>query len=240
MSLSIDLIPILQDNYAFLLTTPDGLCAVVDPGDAQPILDVLNARDLTLSYILNTHHHYDHTDGNAALVAATGARIVAPASEKERISGISFPLSEGNIFQFGHFDFHTIETPGHTRGHISFYCPQAGVLFCGDTLFSMGCGRLFEGSAEDQFQSLQKIRALPDETLVYCGHEYTQSNGAFCQSVEPDNKALAQRMNQVTTLREAGTPTIPVSLATEKQTNVFLRAKNAAELGALRTKKDHA
>ena len=240
MSLSIALIPILQDNYCYLLTTPDGLCAVIDPGEAQPVLDALHAQNLTLSYILNTHHHYDHTDGNAAIVRETGARIVAPASEATRIQGIDHALDEGDIFDFGGYDFHVIATPGHTRGHISFYCPQAGALFCGDSLFSMGCGRLFEGSAEDQFASLQKISALPDDTLIYCGHEYTQSNGTFCLSVDPDNNALHRRMDEVNALRASDKPTVPVSLVIEKQTNVFLRAKTAQELGALRTKKDHA
>lgn len=240
MSLTIELIPILQDNYCYLLTTDDGLCAVVDPGEAAPVLDVLERRGLTLDTIFNTHHHYDHTDGNAALIAATGAKLVGPKAEEARIAGMDIMLAEGETFAFGGYRFDVLDTPAHTRGHICFYCAQAKALFCGDTLFSLGCGRLFEGTADDLFAAFEKIRALPDDTLIYCGHEYTQANGRFCLQHDPDNAALRARMADVDALRAAGKPTLPVSLKMEKETNIFLRAPTPDALGHLRRLKDQS
>jgi hydroxyacylglutathione hydrolase len=173
---------------------------------------------------LNTHHHWDHVNGIPALQKA--------------FPDIAVYTPENRPSEFGGERLETLETPGHTLDHISYYFPESGMAFTGDTLFSMGCGRLFEGTPEQMWKSLQKIAALPDETQIYCGHEYTLSNGRFCLSVEPENEALQKRMKEVETLRAEGKPTLPVSLALEKQTNVFLRAGSAERFAELRALKD--
>lgn len=239
MTLHIDLIPVLQDNYAYLLYD-ESICAVVDPGDAAPVLEALSARGLQLDYILNTHHHYDHTDGNAALIDATGAKLIGPHREKARIAAMDIMLEDGDAFSLGAHRFTALATPGHTHGHLCYYFAQAKALFSGDTLFSLGCGRLFEGTAEEMFDSLQKLKALPDETRVYCGHEYTLANAEFSRAHNPDNPALDARLSEVAALRAQGKPSLPVLLKTEKETNVFLRAPSADAFAHLRSLKDQA
>lgn len=240
MSMKITLIPLLRDNYGYLLQTDDGKVAVVDPSEAGPVSKLLEDKGLALDYVFNTHHHHDHIGGNAALKKTYGCRIAAPLADANRIPDVDIGLSEQETFKLGSETVQIIETPGHTSGHICLYFPDSRALFCGDTLFSMGCGRLFEGSAEQMWDSLSKIMALPEDTMIYCGHEYTQANGDFCLTIEPDNKALQERMKEVERLRTAGKPTIPVSLDSEKQTNAFLRAGSAKRFGEIRRMKDAA
>jgi hydroxyacylglutathione hydrolase len=235
--ITVTLIPILKDNYAYLLEG-GGQVAVLDPGEAAPVIDAIQKKKGRLDYILNTHHHGDHIAGNAELKLKYGAKIVAPGHET-RISS-DYPVREGDDFSFGGEKAEIFETPGHTRGHICFYFPKSKIVFTGDTLFLMGCGRLFEGSAEQMWGSLAKITALPDDTQIYCGHEYTQSNGKFSLTVEPKNIDLIERVAEVDVLRAAGQPTIPAALGLEKKTNVFLRAGSAARFAEIRSLKDAA
>jgi hydroxyacylglutathione hydrolase len=235
---TVSLIPVLNDNYAYFLEADSGACAIVDPGEAGPVIAFLDERALRPSLIFNTHHHSDHTGGNAALISRYGCDLAAPASEKARIPGITIPLTEGTALSFGGESLRVLETPGHTAGHICLYFPQSGLLFSGDTLFSMGCGRLFEGTAAQMWDSLGKIMALPDETQIFCGHEYTLTNGKFCLRIEPGNNDLQSRIRAAEGLRAEGKPTLPVTLALEKETNVFLRAGSAARFAELRLMKD--
>ena len=238
--MNIEIIPLLEDNYAYLLISDDGEIAVIDPAQAEPIIKRLEEKNLKLDYILNTHHHWDHTGGNIELKEKYNCQIIAPAAEQKRIEQIDIALREGDHFEFGSHSAQIIETPGHTSGHICFYFEQARALFCGDTLFSMGCGRLFEGTADQMWQSLKKIMNYPDDTKIYCGHEYTMGNGMFCLNIEPDNEDLIARMEEVKALREQDLPTIPSTLEIEKKTNAFLRAGSATRFAEIRSLKDAA
>ena len=217
-------IPVLNDNYIYLLHEPILYkTAVVDPAVSQPVIEILQQKNWSLDFILNTHHHSDHTDANIALKKLTHCQILGSETDKQRIPAIDKTLQQDDQFQLGNETIKVIETTGHTIGHIVFYCQHSQLLFCGDTLFSMGCGRLFEGSAEQLWYSLQKLKTLPMATQIYCSHEYTQVNGQFALSVEPNNSALQQRIKQVNTLRLANKPTIPSTLEQELATNPFLR-----------------
>jgi hydroxyacylglutathione hydrolase len=237
MTHAVHIIPVLDDNYAYIFVSGTQ-CAVIDPGEALPVIKQLEFLKLTPTHIFNTHHHTDHIGGNAELTSRYGTRIFAPAAEKSRIPDISVGLRQGDRISLGESLFQVIETPGHTQGHICFYSPVSHVLFCGDTLFSMGCGRVLEGTPDDMWQSLLKLKQLADETQIYCGHEYTLSNGAFALTIEPDNPALREHLETARDLRALGLPTVPTTMEQEKQTNVFLRAKDAAEFAKLRTRKD--
>ncbi|MCR6633197.1 MAG: hydroxyacylglutathione hydrolase [Magnetospirillum sp.] len=227
--LAIEQIPVLSDNYVYLLHEPEsGATAAVDPAVAEPVLAALAARNWRLTHILNTHHHGDHTGGNLELKQATGAAVVGAGKDSERIPGIDVEVREGDTFLLGHAAAMVLETPGHTSGHIAFWFPDSHALFCGDTLFSLGCGRLFEGTPEQMWASLSKLRDLPADTRVYCAHEYTASNGRFARLVERDNIELAARLDQVTRLRAAGRPTVPSPLSEERAANPFLRADQPA------------
>jgi len=214
-----------KDNYVWTLRNATH-AAVVDPGEARPVLDYLEREQLELAAILATHHHPDHVGGIAELVAMRSVPVYGP--RKEPIPTLTRPVSEGDsvgIHELG-VDFSVIDIPGHTRAHIAYY--GAGSLFCGDTLFACGCGRLFEGTAEQMYASLQKLRALPDDTKVYCGHEYTLANIGFAKAVEPGNAALKAREERDRRLRAAGEPTLPSTLGEEKATNPFLRCLEPA------------
>lgn len=225
MFVEIEQFVIGSDNFGVLIhDSKAGATATIDAGDHAAIRAALHRRGWHLTDILVTHHHGDHTAGLNALKAATGARVVAAKADKHRIGDVDVFVAEGDQVQVGDIQFQIIETPGHTLGHIAYYSPNAHVLFAGDTLFSLGCGRLFEGTAYDMWSSLLKLRALPDETRLYCGHEYTLSNARFNQRMDPDNTALKLRAKEVEALRAAGQLTLPISLGTEKKTNVFLRA----------------
>ena len=201
---------------------------MVDPAEAQPVLACLKTQGWSLKFILNTHHHYDHIDGNSVLQRETGCQLYANGADKHRIPGINYLLTENTTFNLGQHSIQVISTPGHTSGHIVFYFPDDALLFCGDTLFGMGCGRLFEGSAEQLWQSLQKLKNLPPNTQMYCAHEYTLANGRFAMTVEPANQALQHRMMQVSNLRENQQATVPSSIADELATNPFLREDSPA------------
>jgi hydroxyacylglutathione hydrolase len=227
--LEIEQIPVLNDNYAYLVHEPAAdVTAVVDPPVVKPVLERLAARGWTLDWILSTHHHSDHTAGNLELKQATGCRVAGARADEARIPGIDLKLAEGDRFQLGEAAAQVLETPGHTSGHISFWFPEAKALFCADTLFSLGCGRVIEGSHAQMWNSLSKLAALPDDAMVYCGHEYTQANARFALSVDPDNKALQERAAEVDRQRAAGQPTVPTKLRAERAANPFLRPNDPA------------
>lgn len=223
--LQVEIIPALSDNYNFLLTVEGSdAVAVVDPSEAAPIIVALERRGLRLTHILNTHHHRDHIGGNGELRAKYGAKIVGPQSETARIPDMDMLLGDGDDYEFGGRRAEILFVPGHTTGHIAYWFADDGALFCGDTLFSLGCGRLFEGTPAQMWKSLTRLRALPAQTRVYCAHEYTTSNGKFALTVEPDNAALNARMEEVARLRATNIPTIPSTIGLERATNPFLRA----------------
>ncbi|MCC7259704.1 MAG: hydroxyacylglutathione hydrolase [Alphaproteobacteria bacterium] len=220
-------IPVLFDNYIYLAhDAGSGATAAIDPALAEPVLDALHARGWQLTHILNTHHHIDHIGGNIELKQATGCIIVGYGEDAARISGIDVQLKDGDVFMLGSARADVLFVPGHTRGHITYWFADEHVLFCGDTLFSMGCGRLFEGTPEQMYASLSRIAALPEDTLVYCTHEYTESNGRFALTLEPGNGDLQTRMAEVRGLRAEGRPTVPSTLGVEKRTNPFLRTES--------------
>lgn len=234
MAVEIDQFLVGADNFGVLVhDTETGATATIDAGDALTIASRLEHHGWQLTDILVTHHHDDHTAGVIELKSATGARVVGARADQNRIPQIDVLVDEGNLVSVGRIVFEVINTPGHTRGHIAYHSAQAQLLFAGDTLFSLGCGRLFEGSAEDMWMSLLKLRALPDATMLYCGHEYTLSNARFAIRIDPENQELAERTKQVETLRAQGRPTLPVMLKTEKKTNIFLRADDPAFQHAL-------
>lgn len=222
---TVEQIAVLSDNYVYLVHEPEsGATAVVDPAVAEPVLTVLADKGWRLTHILNTHHHHDHTGGNLELKQATGAQVVGARADALRIPGIDVEVREGDTFLLGHAAAMVFETPGHTSGHIAFWFPDSHALFCGDTLFSLGCGRLFEGTAAQMWDSLVKLRELPPDTLVHCAHEYTAANARFARTVERTNPALAARVETVTRLRAANRPTVPCRLSDECAANPFLRA----------------
>ncbi|HWK46200.1 MAG TPA: hydroxyacylglutathione hydrolase [Stellaceae bacterium] len=224
-ALTIHQIPVLADNYCYLLhDAATGVTAVIDPAEAAPILAELEKTGWTLGHILNTHYHGDHTGGNLALKAATGATVAGPAGESAKIPGIDVALGEGDTYAVGVAVASITEVPGHTGGHIAFYFAESNALFSGDSLFALGCGRVFEGTGPQMWQSLDKLRHLPAETLVYCGHEYTESNARFAVTIEPENAALADRVVGIKATRAAGRWTVPSLMADELATNPFLRA----------------
>jgi len=215
----------LKDNYGVLLHDPQsGATAAIDAPEAAPVEAALKATGWRLTDILVTHHHADHTDGIPALKERHRCRVVAPHGEAQRIPLVDETVHENDKVRLGALEARVIETPGHTAGHISYFFPAEKLAFAGDTLFSIGCGRVIEGNAETMWQSLLKLRALPDDTAVYCGHEYTKANIRFARTVEPNNAALAAREREVDKLIAAGKPTIPSTIGEEKAANPFLRA----------------
>ncbi len=222
-------IPVLTDNYIYLVHEPNGWAtAAIDPALAEPVLEALERKGWTLTHILNTHHHGDHVGGNLELKRHTGCAVVAMARDKERIPGIDVEVAEGDVIGLGHAEARVLDVPGHTSGHIAFWFQEDNALFCGDTLFGLGCGRLFEGHAEEMWASLEKIRALPPSTRIFCAHEYTEANGRFALTVEPGNPALADRLGRVRALRGQGLPTVPFLLEEELEANPFLRPESLA------------
>jgi len=225
-------LPAFDDNYIWAVQTSPGHAFVVDPGDATPVLHWLQINQLQLDGILITHHHMDHIGGVSALVDQTAAQVYAPLDE--RLADTFHTIGASDRVQLDGLSFSVLEVPGHTRSHIAYYCAQFELLFCGDALFSMGCGRMFEGNPAQMLASLDKLAALPDTTAIYCTHEYTAANGRFALAVEPDNLALQKRCQQVAELRQLKQVTLPVALATEKQTNPFLRCDQAKVIAAAR------
>ena len=229
-ALSVELISAFQDNYIYLLREPDSdVVGIVDAGDAAPAIAELDRQGLTLTHIFNTHHHPDHVGGNDALKARfPNAVLVGPRSEVQRIPGMDVTVADGDKVDFGTLSFKVIAVPGHTRGHIALFTEKGEAVFSGDTLFAMGCGRMFEGNADQMWNSLGKLKWLPSNTRLYCGHEYTRTNARFALTVDPDNQALAERAEEVERLRAEGKPTIPSTIGLENETNPFLRADEPA------------
>ncbi len=223
--IDVRMFPCLSDNYGYLVHDPgSGATAAVDTPDAEVIGRHLRKQGWRLTHILNTHHHADHVGGNRALQCSSDCETWGPAGEADSIPGLDRPLREGAVVSLGEWRVEILETPGHTLGHICYYLPEAGVAFVGDTLFSLGCGRLFEGTAVQMWDSLGKLMRLPDDTRVYCAHEYTEANARFALSVDPDNPELQARARHVRALRIRVAPTLPTTIGMEKQTNPFLRA----------------
>ena len=223
--LEIHQIPVLSDNYIYLVHDPVSKdTAVVDPAISEPVLASLAERGWRLTHIMNTHHHGDHIGGNLELKAHTGCSIVGAQKDRQRIPGIDVAVADGDIFRLGETEARVFEVPGHTLGHIAYWFAESDALFCGDTLFAMGCGRLFEGTAEQMWHSLVRLKALPGNARVFCAHEYTEANGRFALVVEPDNQALIARMKVVVERRGQGRPTVPSGMADEWATNPFLRS----------------
>jgi hydroxyacylglutathione hydrolase len=227
MALEIHQFPCLGDNFGVLIhDTERGVTASIDAPSADSVRAALAAKGWKLSYILTTHHHADHTDGNLALKAETGCVIIGPKAEADNIPGIDTEVSEGDAFRLGSYQVQVIETPGHTKGHITFYIPAANVAFVGDTLFALGCGRVIEGTMEMMWGSLAKLAALPGATSIYCGHEYTLANAKFALTIEPENKALVARAIEIEAQRKAGKATLPTRIDIELETNPFLRVRS--------------
>ena len=229
----------LSDNYIWLVHDPDsGETMVIDPAEADPVLAEADRRGWTISAIWNTHWHPDHTGGNAAIKQATGAPVIAPAAEAAKIPTADLLVVEGDIVQLGNHSATVLETPAHTAGHITYHFADDAVAFTGDTLFAMGCGRLFEGTAEQMYANMQRLADLPPETSVYCAHEYTLSNARYARVAEPDNDAIASRLREVEKMRERGEATVPTTIALERATNPFMRAQSIEQFAERRASKD--
>lgn len=234
MSLTIDQFPCRSDNFGVLIhDTEANVTASIDAPEFQPIVDRLAEHGWGLDEILTTHHHEDHVDANLTLKTAFDCTIVGPGGQAVKIPGIDRTVKQGDTFMFGTFEVQVIETPGHTLDHISYYLPAAKVAFVADTLFALGCGRVFEGTADMMWQSLEKLMALPDDTTIYCGHEYTQANAKFALTIEPENSDLVTRAQQIDALRAEGKATLPTTIGVEKATNPFLRVNEPAIRGRL-------
>lgn len=217
--------PCRSDNYGVLVHDPaSGLTASIDAPDAAAVELALDHTGWRLTHIFTTHHHADHTGGNVVLKATHECEIIGPRDEAQKIPGIDRSVAGGETFRFGDYDVSVLATPGHTLGHISYHIPAAKLAFVGDTMFAMGCGRVFEGDAKMMWASLAKLRGLPKDTVVFCGHEYTQSNAQFARTIEPNNKALEARAKEVEALRKDKKPTLPTTIEAELATNPFLRA----------------
>lgn len=238
-SLEIVAVPVLRDNYVWLVhDSASGETVAVDPSVADPALEAAAARGWKITQVWNTHWHPDHTGGNDAIRAATGCKITGPA-EAEKVSRMDRIVAGGDRAAIGEIQAALIDIPCHTAGHVAFHLPAEQAAFVGDTLFAMGCGRLFEGDAAQMYQSLHRLAALPDDTRIYCGHEYTLANGVFALTVEPDNAALVRRVEEVKAARERGEVTLPTTIALERATNPFLRAGSVEEFARRRAAKDN-
>ena len=235
--LEIVAVPAFSDNYIWLVRDEaSGETAVVDPGDAAPALAEAERRGWPITQVWNTHWHPDHTGGNAAVQAATGCTVSGPAAETIAVRDVG--LADGDQIRIGEHVGKVIAIPGHTLGHVALVFEEDRIAFVGDTLFAMGCGRLFEGTAEQMHESLSRIAALPDDTALYCGHEYTLANARWAVHAEPGNPAIAERLRRVEQLRSEGRITLPTSVAEERATNPFVRARDWQELARLRADKD--
>jgi hydroxyacylglutathione hydrolase len=231
-------VPVLTDNYVWLIHNPDtGETAAVDPSVDKPVLDAVAGKGWRLMQVLNTHWHPDHTGGNEGIQAATGAPITAPA-EAQRVSKVDRVVAEGDRVTVAGAEAVVWDIPAHTAGHIAYYFETERMIFVGDTMFAMGCGRLFEGTAQQMYANMQRIAALPEDVRIYCGHEYTLANARFALHAAPENPEIAARLEEVKALRDAGTITLPTTVAQERETNPFVRAPNWEEFAGLRTEKD--
>ena len=238
--MKIEIIKCLEDNFSYLLIDEVTKSAiVVDPSESKPIIDKIESLNLKLKFIMNTHHHYDHVGGNKELKKLYNAKVIGFDEDKHRIPEIDICLKNNEIWKDGIFEAKVFHIPGHTLGHICFYFFRENVLFSGDTLFSLGCGRVFEGTHEQMFNSLQLLKNLPSKTEIYCGHEYTLKNSDFCLKYDTENKALISKIKFIKNQLAKGQPTIPTTLEEELQTNIFLRSKNVENFSKLRDLKDN-
>lgn len=220
--------PCLSDNYGYLVhDATSGETACIDTPETAPILETLNQRGWTLTHIWNTHHHYDHAGNNLEIKEKTGCTIIGPAGEADKIPGLDRAVDDGDKVHLGAHEARILNVGGHTLGHIAYHMAEASVAFVGDSLFALGCGRVFEGTMAQMWASLEKLNALPDGTQIYCAHEYTGANAAFAVTIDPDNEALQARVADIAALRAEGKPTVPTEIALERATNPFLRATDA-------------
>ena len=236
--MDIEIIPCLNDNYSYLIKDDlTNTVAIIDPSEFKPCDDIINIKYKKLDFILNTHHHFDHVGGNTKLKEKYGSKIFGFEEDKERIPGVDILLKRNQEFKVGDLNFETIFIPGHTSGHIAFYLKKERVIFTGDTLFSLGCGRVFEGTYQQMFDSLNKIKSLPGDTKVYCGHEYTKNNLGFCIKYNPNNNYLKGKKKIIESKIKDKQPTIPSTIRDEIQTNIFLRYDDLDVKNALNLKK---
>jgi len=236
----VEIIPCLQDNYSYLIIDDSNNSAcVVDPSEASPIINFLENKSINLKYILNTHHHFDHIGGNKDLKKKFGSIVVGFKEDPNRIPEIDILLEDNQIWKAENFTAKIIHVPGHTTGHICFHFFQEKLVFTGDTLFSLGCGRIFEGTYKEMFESLNKIKSLPEETKIYCGHEYTLNNSKFCIKHDFENLNLKKKIENLKKQIGDGMPTIPSTIKDELECNIFLRANNLESFSKLRDLKDN-
>ena len=236
----IEIIKCLQDNYSYLIIDKNNLKAcVVDPSEASPIINFVEKKKLKLVYILNTHHHYDHVGGNLELKRKYNSKVIGFKEDKKRIPGIDILVEDNQIWNEDNFEAKIYHVPGHTSGHIAFHFFKEKKLFIGDTLFSLGCGRIFEGTNEEMFNSLNKIKRMPDDTEIYCGHEYTLQNSKFCLSHDSTNLNLKNKILEIERKLKNGLPTMPTFLKDELKCNIFLKAKDVESFSKLRDLKDN-
>jgi hydroxyacylglutathione hydrolase len=238
--MKIQIIPCLQDNYSYLIIDEENnIACVVDPSEADPIIEYLDNTQIKLKFILNTHHHYDHVGGNQKLKEKYGASVIGYKGDKKRIPGIDILLNDQDTWVHKNFEAKIIHVPGHTLGHICFYFYKNESVFTGDTLFSLGCGRIFEGTYVQMFDSLMKLKKLPSNTKVFCGHEYTLQNSKFCIVHDDNNKNLKTKINDIKIKLKAGLSTIPSTIKDELECNIFLRSNNIETFSKLRDLKDN-
>ena len=238
--MKVEIIKCLQDNYSYLLINEKNQNAcVIDPSEAKPIIDFVEKKNINLKFILNTHHHHDHVGGNNELKKKYGAKIVGFKNDKDRIPEIDIFVENNQTWTAEDFETKVIHIPGHTSGHICFYFSKDKIAFTGDTLFSLGCGRIFEGTYEQMFESLNKLKKLPKETKIFCGHEYTLKNSMFCEKYEENNKNLKKKIVEIEHKLKNNLPTIPSTIEEELACNIFLRAKNLKDFSKLRDLKDN-
>ena len=238
--MKIQIIPCLKDNYSYLIIDEgSNIACVIDPSEAGPIIEYLENTQIKLKFILNTHHHYDHVGGNQRLKEKYGASIVGYEGDKERIPGIDILVNDQETWINKNFEAKIIHIPGHTLGHICFYFYKEESVFTGDTLFSLGCGRIFEGTNEQMFNSLMKLKELPKNTKVFCGHEYTLQNSKFCLTHDKNNLNLRNKINNINTKLKEGLSTIPSTIKDEIECNIFLRSNNVETFSKLRDLKDN-
>ena len=239
-NIKIEIIPCLQDNYSYLIIDENKNDAcVVDPSEAKPIINFIEKENINLKYILNTHHHFDHIGGNIELKEKYNSIVVGYKYDAKRIPEINVLVEDNQIWKEDNFEAKIIHIPGHTAGHIAFYFFNEKILFTGDTLFSLGCGKIFEGTYKEMFESLSKIKNLPEDTKIYCGHEYTLQNSKFCIKHDPQNQDLQNKITKINEKLKNNVPTIPSILKDEKECNIFLRAKNVESFSKLRDLKDN-
>tara|TARA_Y100000768_G_scaffold189625_1_gene142037 strand:- start:256 stop:987 length:732 start_codon:yes stop_codon:yes gene_type:complete len=239
-NMRVEIIPCLQDNYSYLIIDESNKTAsVVDPSEAKPIINFIEKENIDLKYILNTHHHFDHIGGNKDLKKKYNSVVIGYKDDASRIPGIDILLKNNQIWKADNFEAKIMHIPGHTTGHISFHFFKEKLIFTGDTLFSLGCGKIFEGTYQDMFESLNQIKKLPQDTKIYCGHEYTLQNSKFCIKHDPENLNLKNKIVEIKKKLENNIPTIPSTLKDENECNIFLRAKDVKSFSKLRDLKDN-